>query len=110
MGGGSGRWKCSASCHGNGRGSGWRRGPPCRVVRCVVVCRSFLARAESSRLGGCELSTGGGMGKVAGGSHGRVRRVSEEQPAAAGLSWVVTRESRVGWLLGLSADGGKCCV
>ena len=48
----------------------------------VVVCgalssagRFWPARLFSSRLGGGELSAGGGMGKVAGGSRGRVGRV-----------------------------------
>jgi len=81
-------------------------GHPVRVFGAVSSAGRFWpARLVSSRLGGGELSAGGGMGTVAGGSRGRVGLVSEEQPSAAG---VAQEWSSAGLFVGLSDGGGKC--
>ena len=49
--------------------------------------RFWPARLLSSRLGGGELSGGGGVGRGVGRSRGLVGRVPEEHPSAAGLDW-----------------------
>ena len=68
------------------------------------------ARLLSLRLGGGEVSAGGGMGTVAGGSRGRVGRVPEEQPSAAGLGWVAQEWPSAWMFVGLSDGGGDCGV
>ena len=78
---------------------------------CDVVssaCRFWPARLLSSRLGGDELSGGGDMGRGVGRSRGRVGRVPEEQPSAAGLDWAAHKYSSAGWLVGLSVSVGDC--
>ena len=72
--------------------------------------RFWPARLLSSRLGGGELSGGGGMGRDVGRSRGLVGRVPEEQPSAAGLGWVAQEWSGVGLFVGLSDGGGKSVV
>ena len=72
--------------------------------------RFWPARLLSSRQGGGELSAGGGVGTVAGGSRGRVGRVPEEQPSAAGLGWAAQEWSSAGLFVGLSDGGWKCGV
>ena len=49
--------------------------------------RFWPARLLSSRLGGGELSGGGGVGRDVGRGRGLVGRVPEEQPSVAGLGW-----------------------
>ena len=72
--------------------------------------RFWPARLLSSRLDGGERSAGGGLGTVAGWSRGRVARVPEEQPSAAGLGWVAQEGSSAGVFVGLSDGGGECGV
>ena len=86
-------------------------GHPVGVCGAVSSAGGFWpARLLSLRLGGGEVSADGGMGKVAGGSRGRVGRVPEEQPSAAGLGWVAQEWSIAGLFVGLSDGGGKCGV
>ena len=68
--------------------------------------RFWLARLLSSGLGG----GAGAMGKVAGGSRGRVERVSEEHPSTSGLGWACTEWLSGGRRVGMSVGGGKCGV
>ena len=70
--------------------------------------RFWPARLLSSRLGGGELSGGGGVGRGAGRSRGLVGRVPEEHPSAAGLGWAAHKYSSAGWLVGLSVSVGDC--
>ena len=81
----------------------------------VVVCgalssagRFWPARLLSQRLVGGELRAGGGIGKVAGGSRGRVGRVPEEQPSAAGLGLAAPKDSSAGRLVVRSVGIGGC--
>ena len=70
--------------------------------------RFWPARLLSSRLGGGELSGGGGMGRGAGRSRGLVGRVPEEQPSASGLGWAAPTYSIDGRLVVLSVGVGDC--